>query len=49
MTGISIETTLELLALGVIAAGYQSADGAIIPPGARGCFGGLVPGRTTRR
>src|SRR5450759_5061927 len=36
-------------ALGVIAAGYQSADGTIIPPGARGCFGGLVPGRTTRR
>src|ERR1019366_4698808 len=36
-------------ALGVIAAGCQSADGAIVYPGAGGGFCGLVPGRTTRR
>src|SRR5450759_1518535 len=36
-------------ALGVIAAGSQSADGAIVHPGAGGGFCGLVPGRTTRR
>src|ERR1035437_798248 len=36
-------------ALGVIAAGCQSADGAIVHPGAGGGFCGLIPGRTTRR
>src|SRR5450759_4792098 len=35
--------------LGVIAAGCQSADGAIVHPGAGGGFCGLIPGRTTRR
>src|ERR1039458_4551077 len=36
-------------ALGVIAAGCQSADGAIVHPGAGGGFCWLIPGRTTRR
>src|SRR5665648_4613 len=36
-------------ALGVIAAGCQSADGAIVYPGAGGGFCGLISGRTTRR
>src|SRR5450759_185819 len=36
-------------ALGVIAAGCQSADGAIVHPGAGGGFGGRNPGWTTRK
>src|ERR1019366_5989861 len=36
-------------ALGVIAAGCQSAHGALVHPGAGGGFCGLIPGRTTRR
>src|ERR1035437_4902476 len=36
-------------ALGVIAAGCQSAHGALVLPGAGGGFCGLIPGRTTRR
>src|ERR1035437_4822754 len=36
-------------ALGVIGAGCQSADGAIVHPGAGGGFCGLIRGRTTRR
>src|SRR5450756_1240688 len=35
--------------LGVIAAGCQSADGAIVHPGAGGGFCELIPGRTTPR
>src|SRR5450756_3232039 len=36
-------------ALGVVAAGCESADGAIVHPGAGGDFCGLIPGWTTRK